>query len=105
LWLAPVQVVVMNITDKQADFVKELTMELKKHGLRAKSDLRNEKIGFKIREHTLEHVPYLLVVGDREVESRTVSVRTQDGADLGIMPIGQYIELVQAEVSKLGRAE
>ena len=92
VWLAPTQAIVMNITDKQADFVTEMTQELKKHGLRAKSDLRNEKIGFKIREHTIEHVPYLLVVGDREVESRTVSVRTQDGADLGSMPVEKFIE-------------
>ena len=77
---------------------------MKKHGLRAKSDLRNEKIGFKIREHTIEHVPYLLVVGDREVESRTVSVRTQDGTDLGAMSISQFIELMQAEIARRGLA-
>lgn len=105
VWLAPIQVMVMNITDKQADFVEEVTRELKKHGVRAKSDLRNEKIGFKIREHTIEHVPYLLVVGDREVESRTVSVRTQDGADLGIMPISKYIEFIHAEIARRGRTE
>jgi len=97
LWLAPTQAIVMNITDKQAKFVEEITAELKKHGVRAKSDLRNEKIGFKIREHTLEQVPYLLVIGDREVESRTVAVRTQDGRDLGSMPIAAYIKLIQAE--------
>ena len=75
VWLAPVQAVVMNITDKQADYVEKMTRELKKQGLRAKSDLRNEKIGFKIREqHPLNRYPYLLVAGDREVESRTVSV-------------------------------
>lgn len=105
VWLAPTQMVVMNITDKQADFVSEVTRELKKHGFRAKSDLRNEKIGFKIREHTIEHVPYLIVVGDREVESRTVSVRTQDGTDLGSMSVNQYIELVQAEIEKRGRTK
>lgn len=105
VWLAPTQAVVMNITDKQAGFVTEITQELKKQGLRAKSDLRNEKIGFKIREHTIEHVPYLLVVGDREVESRTVSVRTQDGADLGSMPVSKYIELIHAEIARRGRTE
>ncbi|VVC76073.1 Threonine--tRNA ligase [Aquicella siphonis] len=105
VWLAPTQAVVMNITDKQADFVAEITQELKKHGVRAKSDLRNEKIGFKIREHTIEHVPYLLVVGDREVESRTVSVRTKDGSDLGVMPVGKYIELINAEIARRGRTE
>lgn len=105
VWLAPTQVVVMNITDKQAAFVTEITQELKKQGFRAKSDLRNEKIGFKIREHTIEHVPYLLVVGDREVESRTVSVRTQDGADLGSMPVSQYIELLRTGIAQRGRNE
>lgn len=105
VWLAPTQVFVMNITDKQANFVAEITRELKKHGVRAKSDLRNEKIGFKIREHTIEHVPYLLVTGDREVESRTVSVRTQDGADLGVMPIDKYIELIHADIARRSRTE
>ncbi len=103
VWLAPVQAVVMNITDKQAPFVEEMTQELKKQGLRAKSDLRNEKIGFKIREHTIEHVPYLLVVGDREVESRTLSVRTQEGADLGVMSITKCIDFIHTEVAKRGR--
>ncbi|MBV9576577.1 MAG: threonine--tRNA ligase, partial [Gammaproteobacteria bacterium] len=105
VWLVPVQAVVMNITHKQIDFVEEITRELKKYGLRAKSDLRNEKIGFKIREHTIEHIPYLLVVGDKEVESRTVSVRTQEGADLGIMSISQYIELVRREIARRSRTD
>jgi threonyl-tRNA synthetase len=105
VWLAPVQVAVMNITDKQADFVKEITQELKKQGIRAKSDLRNEKIGFKIREHTIEHVSYLLVAGDREVESQTVSVRTQDGSDLGIMPISKFIDIIRTEIVRRSRAE
>lgn len=105
VWLAPTQVVVMNITDKQAGFVKELTLELKKQGFRAKSDLRNEKIGFKIREHTIEHVPYLLVAGDREVESNTISVRTQDGSDLGSMPISKFVELIRVEIARKSRTE
>lgn len=105
LWLAPTQAVVMNITDKQADYVAKIARELKKHGVRAKSDLRNEKIGFKIREHTIEHIPYLLVAGDREVESRTVSVRTRQGADLGTMTIDQYLDLVQKEIARRGRTE
>lgn len=103
VWLAPVQAVIMNITDKQTPFVEEIVQELKKQGLRVNSDLRNEKIGFKIREHTLENVPYLLVVGDREVETRSVSVRTQDGKDLGSMPVHQFIDLMKAEIAKLGR--
>jgi threonyl-tRNA synthetase len=105
LWLAPVQAVLMNITDKQAEYVDEITRNLKKHGLRVKSDLRNEKIGFKIREHTIEHVPYLLVAGDREVESRSISVRTQDGRDLGAMSIEQFVELMKAEIARRGRIE
>lgn len=105
VWLAPVQAVTMNITDKQADFVEEMARELKKHGVRAKSDLRNEKIGFKIREHTIEHVPYLLVAGDREVESRTVSVRTQDGTDLGTMSIDKFIEIIRADIARRSRTE
>jgi len=103
VWLAPTQVMVMNITDKQADFVAEITEELRKHGLRAKSDLRNEKIGFKIREHTIEHVPYLLVAGDREVQSSTVSVRTQDGADLGTMSVDNFVSYMKTEIARLGR--
>lgn len=105
VWLTPTQAVVMNITDKQADFVKEITSELKKHGVRARSDLRNEKIGFKIREHTIEHVPYLLVVGDREVESRTISVRTQEGSDLGSMPIDSCIKLINTKIASRGLTE
>jgi threonyl-tRNA synthetase len=105
VWLAPCQAVLMNITDKQADFVAEITQELKKHGIRAKSDLRNEKIGFKIREHTMEHVPYLLVIGDREVESRSVSVRTQEGVDLGIMTVSKFITFMHAEIARRSRIE
>lgn len=105
VWLSPVQAVIMNITDKQAEFAQEVTKELKKHGLRVKSDLRNEKIGFKIREHTIEHVPYLLVVGDREVDSRSVSVRTQDGTDLGSMSVSQFVDKLQADIARLGRTE
>ena len=105
LWLAPIQIMVMNITDKQADFVAEITEELRKYGLRAKSDLRNEKIGFKIREHTIAHVPYLLVAGDREVQSRSVSVRTQDGVDLGTMSLDNFVAFMQVEIARLGRTE
>ena len=105
VWLAPVQAVIMNITDKQADFTLEVTGKLKKHGLRVKSDLRNEKIGFKIREHTIEHIPYLLVIGDREVESRSISVRSQDGSDLGSMSIDQFLGFISAEIERRGRTK
>ncbi|PKM24451.1 MAG: threonine--tRNA ligase [Gammaproteobacteria bacterium HGW-Gammaproteobacteria-13] len=104
-WLAPTQAVVMNITDKQADFALEVEKTLNQSGFRAKSDLRNEKIGFKIREHTLLKVPYLLVIGDREVETKTVAVRTREGADLGSMPITQFAEFLAQAVSRRGRQD
>ncbi|SCZ49163.1 threonine--tRNA ligase [Thiohalomonas denitrificans] len=102
-WLAPVQVVAANITDKQADFVAEIAKVLENSGLRVKTDLRNEKIGFKIREHTLQRVPYLLVIGDREVENRTVAVRTRGGKDLGSMSVDDFAEGLAAEIASRGR--
>jgi threonyl-tRNA synthetase len=102
LWLAPTQAVVLNITDKQADFVREIEDHLKKQGIRVKSDLRNEKIGFKIREHTLHRVPYMLVIGDREVENRTVAVRTRGGEDLGTMSMEAFAERLTAENASRG---
>ena len=103
VWLAPQQVVVMNITDKQADACENVVSELKNAGIRAISDLRNEKIGFKIREKTLERVPYMLVLGDKEVESGSVNVRTREGENLGVMSISEFTTLVQNAVSKKGR--
>jgi threonyl-tRNA synthetase len=97
-WLSPQQVVVMNITDKQSDFVDEVVNKLKKSGVRAISDLRNEKIGFKIREHTLKRVPYLLVVGDKEVEANEVAVRTRKGDDLGKFKVEDFVAHVQEEI-------
>jgi threonyl-tRNA synthetase len=87
LWLAPVQAVVMNITDRQAGYVREVENALAERGLRVAADLRNEKIGFKIREHTLARVPYLLVAGDREMDSATLAVRTRTGEDLGVFTL------------------
>ncbi|QYK03440.1 threonine--tRNA ligase [Shewanella zhangzhouensis] len=98
-WLAPVQAVVMNITDKQADYVEELVKFFKEQGIRASQDLRNEKIGFKIREHTLRRVPYLLVVGDQEMENREIAVRTRDGKDLGKMSIDAFVASVKEQIS------
>ncbi|MGQ4879935.1 threonine--tRNA ligase [Billgrantia sp. LNSP4103-1] len=97
LWLAPEQAVVMIITDAQRDYARKLERRLQKIGLRVKADLRNEKIGFKIREHTLQKVPYLLVVGDKEVEADSVAVRTRSGEDLGTMTVDAFIERVEAE--------
>jgi threonyl-tRNA synthetase len=99
LWLAPVQAVVMNITDDQADYVENVVKTLKKQGLRVESDLRNEKIGFKIREHTIQRIPYILVVGNREVEGSAVSVRTQKGEDLGSMTVEDFTVMVNREVA------
>jgi len=99
VWLAPVQAVIMNITDDQADFVAEVEKTLKKQGFRVESDLRNEKIGFKIREHTIKRIPYLLVVGNREVENAAVSVRTQKGEDLGSMSVEDFADLLTSKVS------
>ena len=103
VWLAPQQIAVMNITDKQADACESVVKELRNAGLRATSDLRNEKIGFKIREKTLERIPYMLVLGDKEVESGSVNVRTREGENLGVMSVSEFITLVQTAVSKKGR--
>ncbi|GAB6043452.1 threonine--tRNA ligase [Endothiovibrio diazotrophicus] len=103
LWLAPVQAAVLNITDAQADYVKQVEATLKKNGLRVISDLRNEKIGFKIREHTIQRVPYLLVVGDREMESGLVAVRTQGGKDLGSFPVEELAAKLAGESACHGR--
>jgi threonyl-tRNA synthetase len=94
LWLSPVQAVVINITDKQADYAKNIEKMLKKQQIRVISDLRNEKIGFKIREHTLQRIPYMLVIGDREMEEGKIAVRSQGGEDLGAMPVEQFIDMV-----------
>jgi threonyl-tRNA synthetase len=102
-WLSPLQAVVLNITDGQAEYAREVAKGLRKQGFRAESDLRNEKIGLKIREHTLQRVPYLLVVGGRELENRTVAVRTRSGADLGSMSVEAFAEKLREEVASHGR--
>ncbi|MGH8151716.1 MAG: His/Gly/Thr/Pro-type tRNA ligase C-terminal domain-containing protein, partial [Rhodanobacteraceae bacterium] len=96
-WLAPVQAVVLNITDGQADYADTVAKHLNEAGFRARGDLRNEKIGYKIREHALQKVPWLLVVGDREKEQGAVSVRMRSGEDLGSMPLPAFIERLRAE--------
>jgi threonyl-tRNA synthetase len=103
LWLASTQAVILNITDKQADYARNVEEFLINQGLRVKSDLRNEKIGFKIREHTIKRIPYLLVIGDREMEAGTVAVRTRSGSDLGSMPIEQLAEGLKTESASRGR--
>ena len=104
-WLAPNQVVVMNITDKQADYCQDVVSTLKAQNFRAFSDLRNEKIGFKIRERTLERVPFMLVVGDKEMESGQVNVRTREGANLGVMSVEKFADLLEKAIAEKGRSE
>ncbi len=105
VWLAPEQVVIMNITDRQADYCADLAKTLNSNGFRAKLDLRNEKIGFKIREHTLQRVPYMIVVGDKEVEQQQVAVRTRTGEDLGVMSISEFEGFLQKEVARRSRKQ
>ncbi|MDG1662323.1 MAG: threonine--tRNA ligase [Pseudomonadales bacterium] len=104
-WLAPTQAVIINITDNQAEYAIKLHDTLNKQGFRVELDLRNEKIGFKIRAHTLARVPYLLVVGDKEVESGCVSVRTQDGQDLGSMPVDAFAMQLSEAIDQRSRHE
>jgi threonyl-tRNA synthetase len=102
-WLAPVQAVVMNITDNQADYVSSIEERLRALGFRVNADLRNEKIGFKIREHTLQKVPYLIVIGDREVETQTLAVRACRGDDLGTMDFASFEGRLQRDIARRGR--
>ena len=105
LWLAPVQVSVLNITDNQRDYCQNLAEKLEEAGFRAQADLRNEKIGFKIREHTIDKVPYLAVVGDKEVGNGQVAIRTRTGEDLGTMTLDRFLQLLEAETQRKSRAE
>ena len=102
-WLSPVQAVVMNITDNQADYAKQVVKLLSQAGIRAKADLRNEKIGFKIREHTLKRVPFMLVCGDKEVEAGEIAVRTRKGTDLGKFKVDALIAALQQEIASRGQ--
>jgi len=103
LWLAPIQVVVMNITDRQADYVQKITENLQNLGLRVKSDLRNEKIGFKIREHTIARVPYQVVIGDREVANKTLAVRALQSSETDAMSLDEFARRLQTEINQRGR--
>jgi len=105
LWLAPVQCIIMNITDNQQEYAQKIADQLKKYGFRVKLDLRNEKIGFKIREHTLKRVPYQIVLGEKEKSSETLSVRTLSGKDMGSMNIERFSELLNQQISARSRQE
>ncbi|CAN1549457.1 ThrS Threonyl-tRNA synthetase [Burkholderiaceae bacterium] len=102
-WLAPIQAVVLNISENSAAYAQQIQQILKKQGFRADADLRNEKITYKIREHALQKVPYLLVVGDKELESNTVAVRARGGVDLGVMPLDFFVARLQQDlIQKVG---
>ena len=104
LWLAPVQAVILNITDKQADFAKKMQKSLVSQGFKVELDLRNEKVGYKIREHILQRVPYMLVIGDRELETNTVAVRSRSGEDLGTMSENEIVAMFSSEIAMRGLA-
>jgi len=103
VWLAPVQCVILNITDSQADYALSVQASLKAAGFRVEADIRNEKVGFKVREHTIQKVPYLVVVGDREVANGEIAVRARNGDDQGTMPIEAFIEILRKDEEKKGR--
>ncbi|RYE94682.1 MAG: threonine--tRNA ligase, partial [Oxalobacteraceae bacterium] len=99
LWLAPVQVAVLNISDAQADYAQEVAAQLRKLGIRVHADLRNEKITYKIREHSVQKLPYILVIGDKERDANTVAVRARGNVDLGVMPVEALLERLQQEIA------
>jgi len=99
-WLAPVQVSVLNITDSQAEYCGEIAKTLRNQGLRVETDLRNEKITYKIREHSMQKVPFILVAGDKEKEAGTVAVRARGNKDLGVMSLQAFSELIAADIAR-----
>lgn len=99
LWLSPVQVVILNITDRHTEYASQIMLDLEKQGIRVKLDLRNEKIGFKIREHSMQRVPYLVIIGDKELEQQSITVRTQKGDDLGSLTIHEFTERLKQEIT------
>jgi threonyl-tRNA synthetase len=98
LWLAPVQISVLNISDAQADYAQSVAQNLKKQGFRVHLDLRNEKITYKIREHSIQKLPYIIVIGDKERDAGTVAVRARGNIDLGVMPVDLLVERLKSEV-------
>ncbi|MCH2109822.1 MAG: His/Gly/Thr/Pro-type tRNA ligase C-terminal domain-containing protein, partial [Polyangiaceae bacterium] len=104
-WLAPVQAVVLNISEHQQDYVDKVNSFLQAEGYRVQADVRNEKIGFKVREYTLQRVPYLLVVGDQEMKDGTVAVRTRKGEDLGSMSLEEFSVVLKKDIQRRGRTE
>ena len=98
LWLSPIQVMVLNISEPQAEYVRQVVEMLKKNGIRCEFDLRNEKITYKIREHSMQKLPYLLVAGEREMQAGHVAVRSRKGEDLGSIPVAEFIARLKTEI-------
>jgi threonyl-tRNA synthetase len=99
LWLAPVQIAVVNISDAQAEYAQTVAQNLKKQGFRVHLDLRNEKITYKIREHSVQKLPYIIVIGDKERDANTVAVRARGNVDLGVMPVDVLVERLRSELA------
>jgi threonyl-tRNA synthetase len=99
LWLSPIQASILNISNAQEGFCSDLYKKLNTHKIRTEMDLRNEKISYKIREHSMKRTPYLLIVGDKEVENDELSIRTRSGDDLGIMKVDKFIKMVETLVN------
>ncbi len=99
VWLSPIQVMVLDIADRHAEYASEIFNELEKQGIRVKIDLRNEKIGFKIREHSMQRIPYLVIIGDKELEEKRITVRTQKGDDLGSLSVTEFTERLKQEIA------
>jgi threonyl-tRNA synthetase len=99
VWLSPVQVMILNIAGRHADYASQVMKVLEQQGVRVKIDLRNEKIGFKIREHSMQRVPYLVIIGDKELEDQKITVRTQKGEDLGSLSISEFSERLKQEIA------
>ncbi|MFT6625452.1 MAG: threonyl-tRNA synthetase [Cycloclasticus sp.] len=105
VWLAPTQVILMSITDKSDEYIALIAKNLQKQGIRVKIDLRNEKIGFKIREHTLKRIPYLVVVGEKEVNNNELAVRTLSGKDMGNFTPEDFITLLAKNIAERNKLE
>jgi threonyl-tRNA synthetase len=102
-WLTPVQIVVISLTEKQVEYATKVAETLKNKGFRADTDLRNETIGLKIREHAMQRIPYLLIIGDREIENNTVAVRTHTGKDLGAISLDAFVDTLQQDIAYRGQ--
>ena len=103
VWLSPIQTIIMGITDRNSEACNKIYQRLSAKGYRVELDIRNEKVGFKIREHTLQRIPFLLIIGDKEENNNQVSVRTREGKDLGVMNLDEFLEILNQSISLKGR--